>query len=63
MQKAFGLLIPFLMIEDDEDHLIEDDVDPLVLSKVLTVGIHVPSKKPRLLSPKNIWPNFARQQI
>ena len=59
VQEAFGLFNPYLVIDDDEDNVMNEDDDPLVLSEILTVSIQVPSIKPRLLSPEDIWPNLA----
>ena len=59
VQEAFGLFNPYLVIDDDEDNVMNEDDDPLVLSEILTVSIQVPNKKPRLLSPIDIWPNLT----
>jgi hypothetical protein len=59
VRQALRLFNPHLVVDDDEDSGDSNEDGPLVLSEVLTVGIHAADMKPRILPPEDIWPELA----
>ncbi len=57
VRQALRLFNPYLIV--DEEYGDSDEDDPLILSEVLTVGIHAANLKPKTLLPEDIWPELA----